>query len=86
MEWVKILEGASIAVGLASACCWVAAAVVKAAPPEGMKGRPDGQSWRGTIVGGGELLGTLRAQARWNSFAAFAAAFAVMLQIASKLV
>ena len=85
MDLVKILEGASIAIGLVSACCWVAAAVVTAPPPAGLKGKPDAEYWKGNIVGGGELLGTLRAQARWNSVAAFSAAFAVMLQVASKL-
>lgn len=43
------------------------------------------ESWKATIVDGGELYGTLRLQAKWNSRAAWAAAATVVLQIAYNL-
>jgi hypothetical protein len=39
----------------------------------------------GTIVNGGELIGTMRAQSKWNSRAAFAAAATITLQILAGL-
>ncbi|MEL7553095.1 hypothetical protein AAGV37_24720 [Pseudomonas protegens] len=85
MNWVMLADYGSIGAGAISAACWVLAAVVKVNPPEGLKGKPDGEYWKGTVVNGADLVKTLRAQARWNSSAAISAALAVSLQIAVKL-
>lgn len=76
----------SLIFGLVSAICWVISAVVKAPPAEGLEGKPDGSYWGGNVLNGGDLYGTLRAQAKWNSIAAFAASVAVLLQIVSGLI
>ncbi|DBA08608.1 TPA_asm: hypothetical protein [Pseudomonas phage vB_PaeP-D14I] len=81
----SFVSSASLVAGLISAGCWVIAAVVKVAPPKELRGKPDGDYWKATVVNGGDLIPTLRAQAKWNSIAAFAAAAAVLLQIASTL-
>jgi len=83
VDYAEIANVASLGTGLISAAFWVVAAIVKAPPPEGLNGKPDGEYWKGTIVNGGELIGTLRAQSKWNSWAAFAAAATMSLQIAS---
>lgn len=85
MNWVMLVDYGSIGVGAISAACWVLAATVKVDPPDELKGKPDGEYWKGTVVNGADLIKTLRAQARWNSAAAVAAAVAVSLQIAVKL-
>ncbi|WP_406834027.1 hypothetical protein [Pseudomonas asiatica] len=86
MGWVLLFDYMSIAAGVVSAACWVKSAIVKVDPPQGLEGLPDGEYMDGTILNGGEMIGTLRAQARWNSIAAFAAAAAVSLQVLAKLV
>jgi len=85
MGLASITAGASLLAGLISAACWVVAAVVKVDPPEELRGKPDGDYWPGTVVNGGDLIGTLKAQARWNSAAAFSAALAILLQITSAM-
>ncbi|WP_339539140.1 hypothetical protein [Pseudomonas sp. RA_15y_Pfl2_54] len=72
----------SLLFGLLSAVFWVVSAVVKAPPPPELEGKPDGSYWGGNVLNGGDLYGTLRAQSKWNSRAAFAASAAVLLQIA----
>ncbi len=81
MDWRFAANVLSLVAGGASAICWVMAAVVKVAPPESLKGKEDGSYWDGIVVNGADLLKTARAQAKWNSFAAFAAAAAVFLQV-----
>ena len=85
MNWVMLADYGSIGFGAISAACWVLAAIVKVDPPDELKGKPDGEYWKGTVVNGGDLVKTLRAQARWNSTAAVAAAVAISLQIATKV-
>ncbi len=85
MNWLMITDCMSIAAGAASAVCWIKSAVVKVDPPPGLEGLPDGEYMDGTILNGGEMIATLRAQARWNSIAAFTAATAVSLQVIAKL-
>lgn len=85
MNLVVIAEYGSIAAGAVSAGCWVAAAIAKVDPPEKLKGMPDGEYMAGTVLNGGDLIRTLRAQGRWNSIAAIAAAAAMLLQIVAKL-
>jgi hypothetical protein len=80
---VTIVNFGSLVCGLVSAVFWVVSAVVKAPPADGLEGKPDGSYWGGNVLNGGDLYGTLRAQARWNSRAAFAASAAVLLQIAA---
>lgn len=85
MCWLLLADYGSIAAGVMSAVCWVVAALVKVDPPESLRGKPDDSYWDGIVVSGGDLIKTLRAQARWNSAAAIAAAVAAMLQVAIKL-
>ncbi|MCY1276894.1 hypothetical protein D3C76_619260 [compost metagenome] len=86
MDWAVAANVASLIAGSLSAAFWIKAAVVKAPPPPDLEGKPDGDYWKGTIVNGGDLLGTLRLQAKWNSLAAWAASAAVALQIAYNLI
>lgn len=85
MNWVMLADYGSIAAGAVSALCWVVAALVKVDPPDELKGKPDGEYWKGIVVNDADLIKTLSAQARWNSAAALAAAAAVSLQVAVKL-
>ena len=85
MDCALLVNAASLGSGALSAVFWVVAAVVKAPPPPGFEGKPDGDYWKCSILNGGELLGTLRLQSKWNSRAAFAAAAAVALQVTSNL-
>ncbi|WP_414155707.1 hypothetical protein [Pseudomonas sp. BNK-43-a] len=85
MNLVVFADYGSITAGAISALCWVVAAVVKVAPPDELKGKPDGDYWKGIVFNNSDLIKTLRAQARWNSAAAMAAAIAVSLQLAVKL-
>lgn len=85
MDWVSITANGSLAAGVISAVCWVIAAVVKVKPPKELRGKPDGDYWKAMVVNGADLIPTLRAQAKWNSIAAFAAAAAILLQITSTL-
>jgi hypothetical protein len=78
-----IVNIGSLIFGFSSAISWVISAVVKAPPPKGLEGKPDGTYYRGTLLNGGELFGTLRAQAKWNSIAALLASGAVLLHIAA---
>jgi len=71
----------SLFFGILSALFWVLAAVAKAPPPPGYEGVENANSWKVTIVDGGELYGTLRLQSKWNSRAAFAAAVTVFFQV-----
>jgi hypothetical protein len=75
----------SLIFGLASAICWIISALVRVPPAKGLEGKPDGSYWAGDVLNGGDLYGTLRAQSKWNSIAAFAASAAVLLQIAAGL-
>lgn len=86
MDCALIANVASLVFGVLSAAFWVKAAVVRAPSPPGFETSPDGEFWKATIVNGGELIGTIRAQSRWNSLAAFAAALTVTLQVASGLI
>lgn len=86
MDIAVAINAASLVTGLTSAICWVAAAVVKAPPPKGLEGQPDGAYWGGIVSNGGELLGTLKRQAKWNSAAAFTASATVLLQIGVNLI
>lgn len=83
MAIATMISIGSLFFGLLSAIFWVLSAVAKAPPPPDLEGKPDGSYWGGNVLNGGDLFGTLRAQARWNSRAAFAASAAVLLQIAS---
>lgn len=71
----------SLLFGVLSAFFWVLAARAKAPPPAGFEGVENTNSWKATIVDGGELYGTLRLQSKWNSRAAFAAAATVFFQV-----
>ncbi|MCC2950747.1 hypothetical protein [Pseudomonas sp. 203-8] len=82
MSIPAILNVLSLVAGALSAVFWVKAAMAKAAPPPGFEDVKNTDSWKAIIVDGGELYGTLRLQARWNSRAAWVAAAAVALQIA----
>ena len=86
MNVALILNVASLVAGLLSAVFWIISAVVKAPPEPGLEGKPDGSYWKGTVVNGGDLIGTMRAQAKWNSRAAFAAAATVLLQISAGVI
>ena len=66
-----------------SAAFWIRSAIVKVAPPAEFTGKPDGMYYGNIIVGGADLVPTMRKQAFWNSAAAFAAAATVLLQIAA---
>lgn len=81
-----IVSIGSLIFGFVSAICWVISAVVKAPPAAGLEGKADGSYWGGNVLNGGDLYGTLRAQAKWNSIAAFSASVAVLLQIVSGLI
>lgn len=76
-----VINVLSLISGALSAVFWVTAATVKAPPPPGYEGVQNAESWDATIVDGGELFGTLRLQAKWNSRAAWAASAAVSLQV-----
>ncbi len=81
MGAAEISTGLSLCTGLLSAVFWVAAAFVKAPVHPELAGKPDGAYWTGLVVNGGDLLGTARKQAKWNSAAALAAAATVLFQI-----
>lgn len=83
MDLSTLASGASLVAGAISAGCWVVAATVKIAPPESLRGKPDGDYWDAIVLNGGDLIKTLAAQSRWNGAAAFAAAAAIALQIAA---
>lgn len=85
MDLSAIANIASLVTGAASAAFWVKAAVVKSPPAEGLEEKPDGRYWRGIVINGGDLIGTLKAQAKWNSAAAIAAALTVLLQMAANV-
>ena len=85
MDCAFFANMASLLFGFLSAIFWVLAAIVKAPPPEGFQGVQNTESWKATIVDGGELFGTLRLQAKWNSRAAFAAAAAAISAILANL-
>ncbi|MNL70112.1 hypothetical protein D3C87_1950650 [compost metagenome] len=85
MDYAQVANVASLVAGLFSAAFWVAAAVAKAPVPSEFKGKSDGDYWKCAVIDGGELLGTLRLQSKWNSRAAFAAAATVLLQIAASM-
>ncbi|WP_223513475.1 hypothetical protein [Pseudomonas sp. GL-R-26] len=85
MDYAQVANVASLVAGLLSAVFWVVAAVVKAPVPPEFKGKPDGDYWKCAVIDGGELFGTLRLQSKWNSWAAFAAAATVLLQIAASM-
>lgn len=81
MDYVFYVNLASLLFGLLSAIFWVVSAIAKAPPPPGYEGVKNADTWKATIVDGGELYGTLRLQSKWNSRAAIAAAATVLLQI-----
>lgn len=83
MDLASAASMASLVAGLASAVFWIRAATCKAPPPSDFEGIQNADTWKATIVNGGELYGTLRMQAKWNSWAAWAASAAVVLQIAT---
>lgn len=85
MTLETIASNGSIIFAFVSAICWVISAVVKAPPAEGLEGKPDGSYRGGNVLNGGDLYRTLRAQAKWNSIAAFSTSVAVLLQIAAGL-
>jgi len=84
MNWVMLADYGSVSFGAISAFCWLVAAIVKVDPPENLRGKPDGDYWDGIVVNGADLIKTLRAQSRWNSAAAIAAAIGAILLIVSK--
>jgi hypothetical protein len=86
MGFASVLTGVSLVAGVASAVCWIVAAVVKVDPPEEFKGKPDNMYWGHIIANGADLVPTIRAQAKWNSAAAIAAAVAVLLQVAANFI
>lgn len=81
MSCALVANFVSLFFGVLSAFFWVKAAIAKAPPPAGFEGVKNTNSWKATIVDGGELYGTLRLQSRWNSRAAFAAAATVFFQV-----
>lgn len=83
MDYASIANYASLATGFASAGCWVYAAAVKVDPPTQFKDKDDGMYHGHIITNGTDLVPTIKAQASWNSMAAFAAAATVILQIAA---
>ena len=85
MDYASVLNAASLVTGIASAVCWVVTAVVKVEPPEELKGKPDNMYYGHIIANGADLVPTIKAQAKWNSAAAIAAAITVTLQIAAGL-
>jgi hypothetical protein len=85
MNYAFYANLASLFFGFLSAIFWVLAAVVKAPPPAGYEGVKNANTFKATIVDGGELYGTLRLQAKWNSRAAFSAAAAASFLILSSL-
>ncbi|QPG62118.1 hypothetical protein HFV04_021705 [Pseudomonas sp. BIGb0427] len=85
MNWVLVANVGSLVFGVLSAAFWVASAIAKAPPPPGFENSPDGDFWKASIFNGGDLRGTMRLQAKWNSRAAFAAAAAVLLQVLTTL-
>jgi len=85
MDCQMFAEYGSIAAGTISAACWIVAAFVKVDPPESLKGKPDDEYWDGIVANGADLIKTLRAQSKWNSVAAVAAAIAATLQILTKV-
>ncbi|MBA6096375.1 hypothetical protein H4C80_04340 [Pseudomonas juntendi] len=85
MNWMMLADYGSIAAGAISALCWMVAAFVKVDPPESLRGKPDGDYWDGIVLNGSDLLKTLRAQARWNSAAAVAAAIGATLLVIAKM-
>lgn len=86
MGYESVLNSASLVAGAASAICWIVAAVVKVKPPAEMKDKPDGMYYGYIIASGGDLISTVKAQAKWNSAAAITAAVAVLLQTAANLI
>lgn len=86
MSYAIVVNVLSLVAGAISAIFWVLAATRKAPPPEGYEGVQNAHTWKATIVDGGELYGTLRLQAKWNSRAAWAASAAVALQIIYNLI
>lgn len=85
MDLVSLATWGSLVTGLASAGCWCKAAVVKVAPPPEFDGKPDGMYHGNIIANGTDLIPTIKAQAFWNSWAAFAAAATVILQLIATL-
>lgn len=85
MDSGTMLNAGSLLAGFISAGFWIKAALVKVPPPEIFKGKPDDMYMGHIIVGGADLIPTMRAQAKWNSAAAVAAAVTVLLQIAANL-
>jgi hypothetical protein len=86
MNCELIVDLASLCTGLLSAVFWVISAVIKVAPPPSLVGKPDDSYWDGIVVNGGDLLKTMRAQSKWNSLAAFAAAATAVLQIVARYI
>lgn len=85
MAWLLAANVGSLVFGVLSAAFWVVSAVAKAPPPPGFENSPDGDFWKAHIFDGGDLHGTMRLQAKWNSRAAFAAAVAVFLQVVGSI-
>ncbi|NWF12486.1 hypothetical protein HX785_02215 [Pseudomonas reactans] len=85
MDYAQIANVASLGSGLLSAAFWVVSAKAKAPLPPEFEGMPDGSYWKIDIFNGGDLSGTMRLQAKWNSRAAVAAAATVLLQIAANM-
>ncbi|MDU4058681.1 MAG: hypothetical protein E7H60_19255 [Pseudomonas oryzihabitans] len=81
MTLVSAINYAGLGFGAFSAGFWLVSAVVKAPPPEGLEGKPDGTYGGGSIVNGGDLFGTIKAQSRWNSRAATFAALTMACQV-----
>jgi hypothetical protein len=86
MNCASVLTAASLVTGIVSAGCWIFAAVVKVDPPAEFKGKPDDMYYGHIIANGADLVPTIKAQAKWNSAAAIAAAVTVLLQIAASFV
>ena len=73
---------ASVALGAASAFCWWRSAAVRV--PHGGGADAQGTYTDGSVaVDGSDLIGTLRAQSRWNRWAAIAATGAALAQAIS---
>lgn len=83
MDLAAVATWTSLITGLASAACWCKAAVVRVAPPPEFEGKPDDMYYGHIIANGSDLIPTIKAQASWNSWAAFAAATTVVLQLAA---
>jgi len=86
VDYAQMANVTSLGVGFLSAAFWVVSAKAKAPLPPEFEGMPDGDYWKINIFNGGDLSGTMRLQAKWNSRAAVAAAITVGLQMVATLI